>query len=153
MVDTAAASLRPQAMPEVSQVEVMVIVAPVAILKQPVMLEAKLLSEEERQVLALETVQDSEVVEAMVELKAVNHTAAPVVRVILEEGLVVPRVHLLLRVAVVAAVEVVGAAVVASPAPQVSLLLAVMVTAAKVCLPVSLALQASRLAMENKATY
>jgi hypothetical protein len=50
-------------------------------------------------------------------------------------------------------VEVAGAAVAVSQAPQASLLLAAAVTAAKVCPPVSPALQASRLAAAYKSTY
>ena len=72
-----------------------------------------------------------------------------------EEELVAPEVRLLLRVAVVAraSAEAARAAVVASLVPQVSLLLEVVVLAAKVDLPVSPAPQASRLVVENRATY
>jgi hypothetical protein len=90
-------------------------------------------------------------VELSVDLEVVNHPAALVARAILEEDWEVPEVRLLLRAA--AAVEVAGAAVVVSQVPQASLLLAVAVTAAKVCLPVSPVLQASLLATAYKATY
>jgi hypothetical protein len=72
-----------------------------------------------------------------------------------EEDLVAPEVRLLLRVAVVAsaAAGVARAVVRASLVPQASLLLAVVVLAAKVDLPVSPAPQASRLVVENRDTY
>jgi hypothetical protein len=72
-----------------------------------------------------------------------------------EEDLLAPEVRLLLRVAVVvrASAEVARAAVVANLVPQVSLLLEVVVLAAKVDLPVRPAPRASRLVLENRATY
>ena len=72
-----------------------------------------------------------------------------------EEDLLAPEVRLLLRVAVVAraSAEVARAAVVANLVPQVSLLLEVVVLAAKVDLPVTPAPQASRLVEQNRATY
>jgi hypothetical protein len=72
-----------------------------------------------------------------------------------EEDLVAPEVRLLLRVAVVAraSAEAARAAVVANLVPQVSLLLEVVVLAAKVDLPVRPAPQASRLVVENRAIY
>jgi hypothetical protein len=91
-------------------------------------------------------------VELSVELEVANHPAAQIARVVLEEDWEVPEVRLLLKAAV-AALEVAGAAVAVSQVPQASLLLAVAVTAAKVCLPVSPALQASRLAAAYNATY
>jgi hypothetical protein len=102
--------------------------------------------------------QESEVamVELSVELEVANHPAALVARVILEvleEDWEVPEVLLLLRAAAAALVEVAGAAVEVSRVPQASLLLAVAVTAAKVCLPVSPALQASLLATAYKGTH
>jgi hypothetical protein len=75
--------------------------------------------------------------------------------VVEEEELLAPEVRLLLRVAVVAraTAEAARAAVVANPVPQVSLLLEVVVLAAKVDLPVSPAPQAIRLVVENRAIY
>jgi hypothetical protein len=86
-------------------------------------------------------------------LEVANHPASLVAKVILEEDWEVLEVHLLLRAAAAASVEVVGAAVAVSQVPQASLLLAVVVTAAKVCLPVSPALQVNRLVTAYKATY
>jgi hypothetical protein len=74
---------------------------------------------------------------------------------LVEQGLLALEVRLLLRVAVVAAAsaEVVRAAVVASLVPQVSHPLEVVVSAAKVDLPVSPAPQASRLVVvQNRST-
>lgn len=90
--------------------------------------------------------------ELSVELEVANHPAALRARVILEEDWEDPEVHLLLKAAV-AALEVAGAAVAVNQVPQASLLLAVAATAAKVYLPVSPALQASRLAAAYKAIY